>query len=285
VLLTGLGTLLMAACADELPLEPDAKSLPPKASPPGIITLAAPANDDFANASVVGTLPFSDTISTVEATPEPTDPEDCVGTGPTVWYRYTASASGRLSANTFGSDYDTGLSVYTGTQGNLSQVACNDDADGLQSRVMFQVDAGETYYFMVAAYGSGPGGILAFMVEEAPPALEVALTIDERGSVDANTGTVTVRGTVTCSREAFVDLSGTIRQRAGRLLLTAQFDSFVPCEGTTPWEAQAVATTGLFAGGPAELTATAFFFDPTIGDGSSLEQSVTIRLRGRGKAK
>ena len=65
VLLVGLGTLLMVACADELPLEPDAKSIPPKAAIPRVATLAAPANDDFENAAVIGTLPYSDTISTI----------------------------------------------------------------------------------------------------------------------------------------------------------------------------------------------------------------------------
>ena len=42
VLLVGLGTLLMVACADELPLEPDAKSIsspspwPPRCFPPSV---------------------------------------------------------------------------------------------------------------------------------------------------------------------------------------------------------------------------------------------------------
>ena len=40
VLLVGLGTLLMAACADELPPEPDAKSIPPKAAVPGVFAPA-----------------------------------------------------------------------------------------------------------------------------------------------------------------------------------------------------------------------------------------------------
>jgi hypothetical protein len=46
-----------------------------------------------------------------------------------------------IEANTFGSDYDTTLSVYTGSRGALTQIACNDDADLLQSLVRFNATA------------------------------------------------------------------------------------------------------------------------------------------------
>jgi hypothetical protein len=84
-----------------------------------------------------------------------------------VWYTFTAPASARLTANTFGSSYDTILAVYTGACGSLSQVpgACNDDASGLQSRVSFLTQAGTTYHVLVTAY-RGDGGRLVFQLTE-----------------------------------------------------------------------------------------------------------------------
>ena len=78
-----------------------------------------------------------------------------------------------IAADTFGSNYDTVLSAWTGTQGALSRVACNDDFGGLQSQVTFDATAGTTYYFMVAiccGNGESGGADLVFHVHEiAPP--------------------------------------------------------------------------------------------------------------------
>jgi hypothetical protein len=129
---------------------------------------AQPANDDFDNAIEVTGLPFSDTQNTVDATTADDDP-DCAGNGHTVWYAFTPDEDARISADTFGSDYDTTLSVYTGDLGSLSQIACNDDTNSLQSRVTFDAVAGETYYFMIGACCDGPGGNLVVSVDVVPP--------------------------------------------------------------------------------------------------------------------
>lgn len=287
-LIAVLCTILLAACADELPLEPDAKHLPPKTrSPalPGVVIAAAPANDDFGSATAVSALPFSDTISTVDATTAADDPQDCVGTGPTVWYSYTAAETIHLSAHTLGSDYDTGLSVYTGARGSLSQIACNDDSGGLHSHVRFTAVAGETYHFMVGAFGDGPGGNLVFTVEEGQPPLEVGLALDRFGSVDPATGSAAVRGTVTCSRPTLVDISGQLRQRAGRVLVTADLFASLQCDGVTAWEIQAIPAGGLLAGGRAQIGVNAGFADPITGEFAFDEESGTVRLRGQGKAR
>lgn len=131
---------------------------------------AAPPNDDFASAAIISTLPFDDALQTSEGTTASDDPY-CVGQGPTLWYAFTAEAAATIEANTFGSFYDTTLSVYSGSRGSLSVLACNDDSAGLQSRVRFSAVAGETYYFMVGSFGSGPGGYLRLSVHElVPPA-------------------------------------------------------------------------------------------------------------------
>src|SRR5204862_148372 len=82
-----------------------------------LLSPPAPANDDVANATIVGGIPYTDDENTEGATSEDID-GDCgsfgFGHGHSVWYAYTATEDGTLAADTFGSDYDTTLSVWTG---------------------------------------------------------------------------------------------------------------------------------------------------------------------------
>jgi hypothetical protein len=252
---------------------------------PALVLLAAapaiaqPANDDFDSATVVSGLPFTDQVNTTDATTAADDP-DCFGQGPTVWYSFTPTTDLRVEANTFGSDYDTTLSVYTGAPGALTQIACNDDAVGsLQSRVRFDATAGETYYFMVGSFASGPGGNLVFNVDVAPPPLELGLTIDPVGSILPSKGVATISGTVTCSEPAFVEVQGRMQQRVGRLLITGFFFTFVECTPpATAWSATVEGENGLFVAGRAQVDA--FAFAPE--EGAFAEASATVRLRGSG---
>jgi hypothetical protein len=253
-------------------------------SVPALLLLAAspaiaqpPANDDFASATVVSGLPFTDQLSTTEATTAADDPE-CAGRGATVWYSFTPTSDLRVEANTFGSDYDTTLSAYTGTRGALNQVACNDDAAGtLQSRVRFDAAAGETYFLMVGSFGSGPGGNLTFNLDVAPPPLELGLTIDPTGSVVPSNGVATISGTVTCSQPASVGVEGRMEQRAGRLLIHGFFSAFVNCTPpATAWSATVEGENGRFGAGQAQVDAVAF------AEEAFAEASATVRLRGSG---
>lgn len=255
-----------------------------------VLGLAAPAyadhpptNDDFDAAIVAGALPFLDEVDTSHATTAEDDP-DCIGNGPTVWYRFTPSEDMRVEANTFDSDYDTTLSVYTGARGDLTQIACNDDASfSLQSRVRFDAAAGETYHFMVGAFDSGPGGNLVFQMLEAPPAappLELEVTIDPVGTVVPSTGVATISGTLTCSRPAFVEVFGLLEQRAGRAIISGFFFDFMECDGTMPWTAMVEGDNGLFVGGRADVEVFVFSFDEGEEDFAEAHASATVRLRG-----
>jgi hypothetical protein len=242
---------------------------------------APPANDDFDDATVIPGLPFTDQIDTSEATTAPDDP-DCFGAGPTVWYTFSPNQDMRIAADTFGSDYDTTLSVYTGTRGDLLQIACNDDSDSLQSRVVFDAAANETYFFMVGAFASGPGGNLAFNIDVAPPPLEFDLSVNPVGLVKASSGVMILSGTVTCSRPAFVDVYGSAQQRAGRLLIQGYFYTFVECDGETPWNAIFSGENGIFKPGRSDVDASAFAVSVDWEFAEDFE-SLTVRLRGQGK--
>jgi PKD domain len=124
--------------------------------------LPAPANDDFANATVVSGLPFSGSADASGATSEGGEPTpSCVGSiDQTVWYAYTPSVSGSLTAS--GSYYST-VAVYTGSGlGDLTQIACRNYGPV----VTFHADAGTTYYVQEAPlYGQTS---LQFQLDVAP---------------------------------------------------------------------------------------------------------------------
>src|SRR6186997_1817934 len=85
---------------------------------------AAVSNDAFANAKVVGSLPYSDSLNNLDATEESFE-DACVGHS--VWYRYTASASTTLRADTNGSNFNTAFAVYEGTS-RAVVTGCVDEA-------------------------------------------------------------------------------------------------------------------------------------------------------------
>jgi hypothetical protein len=124
-----------------------------------------PANDDFDNATVVGGVPFDDSVFTGGATTAADDPS-CNGNAHSVWYAFTPTRDLPVRADTSGSDYTTSLGVYTGSRGALSQVACASSP----AQVAFNASANTTYFFMVASAAGSPGGTLVFNVNEGPPA-------------------------------------------------------------------------------------------------------------------
>ena len=82
---------------------------------PGTVLAAPPANDNFADATVLTGLPASAGGTNTEATIQTSEPDETGGEGGTsVWWRWTAPASGWVEINTTGSDFDTVLAVYTG---------------------------------------------------------------------------------------------------------------------------------------------------------------------------
>src|SRR5262245_37771278 len=114
--------------------------------------VAVPApNDACASATVVTTIPYTDSVTTTATTTDAADPTPGCGggsRGKSVWYRYTASTNSLLTADTNGSDYDTVLSVYTGSCGAFTPVpgGCDDDGGTIPaSCVTFLAPAGTTY--------------------------------------------------------------------------------------------------------------------------------------------
>src|SRR3972149_5700965 len=131
----------------------------------------APANDVFANAIVIGALPYSNTQSTTSATTQAGDPVfACIANSGTtnngqgwhsVWYVYSSTVTGTLHMDTTGSAYDTVLGVWSGAWGSLTSVGCDDDSGpGTQSLLDVSVVSGTAYYIEVAGYYSSSSGNL-----------------------------------------------------------------------------------------------------------------------------
>lgn len=164
---------------------------------------AAPGNDDFANAQVVGpALPATATGSTVDATVESGEPsEQGSGSGATVWYKWTAPADATVAVSTQGSEtpdgdgLDTFVDVYTGSSLNALSLVGSDDDSGTDnsSVVTFDATSGTTYYVQVDGYHYSNG--------TATGSIDLSIT-----ALDATlNGTVTVAGSATPVADACVE--------------------------------------------------------------------------------
>ena len=134
---------------------------------------AAPANDDFANAQEIPDLQLTRSYTNswqlqatvsgtnVGATKESGEPDHANDPGgKSVWYEWTPEESGTTIMDTFNSDFDTVLGVYTGSAvDGLTEVASNENAPhggSGPSWVRFAATAGTTYRIAVDGH-SRPG--------------------------------------------------------------------------------------------------------------------------------
>jgi hypothetical protein len=234
-----------------------------------------PANDDFANATVIGSLPFADTLSTEGTTGEPGEVNAycAITANSSVWYSFTPTADMSIAIDTLGSNFNTAVGVYTGrTLADLQPIGCK----SFDPRLIVDLRAGATYYFQVGGW-SGQTGHLVFNV--APfTRFALGLSINPTGTVVRSTGIATVTGVVTCSKPASVNLRGSVSQRMGRGVISGSFLVSMPCDGPTPWKADVASDGSSFGGGNADVSLSAFAFTPD-GEGATVELSTTVRLQ------
>ena len=130
--------------------------------------LAAPSNDNFADAQPIGDLPFSVYHDTSGATFEADEPMPSCGSGvplKTAWFAYTPSSDVLLMPGVNYFDFPTVMAVYMGSSLNdLSQVACTP----YYQTAALQAQANVTYFFQIAGM-YGEEGPIPFTLEVAPP--------------------------------------------------------------------------------------------------------------------
>jgi len=120
-----------------------------------------PANDDLAKATTLKGKKGKKASSNIGASKERKEPRKIAGkkSGRTVWYKYRARSSGRLTIDLSGSRFNTLLAVYTGSKvKRLHKIAANDNGGkGKSSRVSFRIRKGQTYRIAVAGVRNADG--------------------------------------------------------------------------------------------------------------------------------
>jgi Fibronectin type III domain/PASTA domain/Divergent InlB B-repeat domain len=132
-----------------------------------------PPNDNLASAVVLSGASTSRLDDTNEgATLEAGEDDSVAGTagGASVWYMWTAPASGQTTIDTETSDLNTLLGVYTGGSVNaLTEVAANDDwQTEFTSQVTFAATMGTVYWIRVDG-GDADTGTINLHLHDVPP--------------------------------------------------------------------------------------------------------------------
>ena len=218
------------------------------------VLAAAPSNDTYGGATVIGARPYADTLDTTEATTDADDAELNATCGApaldaSVWYSFTPTADRTVIVDVSTSDYPAGVLVGIGSPGSLSTVACGPGGTS------FFASSGETYSILVIddqSDGSGNGGTLELSVTELPPPPEIDIAVDPVGTFNAQTGGANITGTVTCTAGASASVQAVVRQAVGRFTITGSGFTQLICDGTSQaWSAEIFADNGQFKGGKA----------------------------------
>ncbi len=164
---------------------------------PGPFTLTVsptgPANDACSGATSVA-------VTTGHATVTASNPcagddgmtPSCGATSKDLWWTFTTGASQAAPwrIDTCGSAFDTVLTVFSGTCGSLTEMACNDDATGVpcsapRSAVTVTLAANTTYKVRVASKGTSSGGAITLNFNFAAPPANDACTDAQALSIGA----------------------------------------------------------------------------------------------------
>lgn len=141
----------------------------------GFRAAGAGNNDNFADASTLEGGSASAVAENALATKEVGEPAHAGSSGGrSLWWKWTSPQDGSATIDTIGSDFDTVLGVYTGSEVSATSfVAADDDGGGsLTSRVTFKVSAGAAYRIAVDGFSGSSGRIslqLALQSTGSPP--------------------------------------------------------------------------------------------------------------------
>lgn len=158
----------------------------------------ATPNDECGNAIAILALPFIDERDVDTATANVTDPvPSCTAqvAPASVWYRLVAEHDGPIAVSTFGSNYDTVLTVLTGSCGALTQATCGDDfAASAVSRVVFDATAGHVYFILVSGPVGAPQARLHLSADELPTGKAAKAVVGCQSTIKKTAATVIGQG-------------------------------------------------------------------------------------------
>jgi len=126
--------------------------------------LQLPSEDLFEEPAILNGETGSTSADSTGATKETGEPDHADNSGGhSLWWTWTAPASGWYSINTLGSGFDTLLAIYQGTEiDDLTLVSANDDAADTStgaSSIEFEAVAGQVYRIAVDGKGGASGAI------------------------------------------------------------------------------------------------------------------------------
>ncbi|MCK5876279.1 MAG: hypothetical protein KAG43_01490 [Candidatus Marithrix sp.] len=121
---------------------------------------AAPVNDNLADALDVSKLPYTNTQDTSGATTESSEVfPTCSFSEASVWYQYNPTIDENIVFDTYGSDYDTVLGIWTGEQHALTEVVCNDNGTEVTmgSQLSTELTGGNNYFIGINGFNQETG--------------------------------------------------------------------------------------------------------------------------------
>ncbi|MCD4750222.1 MAG: carboxypeptidase-like regulatory domain-containing protein, partial [Thermoanaerobaculales bacterium] len=147
------------------------------------IKVVTKSSDDCTTATLIDLGTY--TGSTVGAT---NDGEAECGSSidsPDVWFRFSPSSNTRVAVETTGSSFDTVLSVHSACPGTIdNQIACNDDWDGLQSRVVFTANGGTDYLIRLSGFDGATGDFVLSIQEYIAPTSSISGLVTDAATGD-----------------------------------------------------------------------------------------------------
>lgn len=145
--------------------------------PEGIFTInittpiaTPPANDACANAIMVSTFPYSQTVNASNATNNDGSILTCMdGMNDGVWYKFTALSAGSASVllSNVQSNFDPEIGVYSGTCNAFTCVGNADNGfQGINETLNFSVSIGSTYFINIGQFGTNdyPEGVFTITI-------------------------------------------------------------------------------------------------------------------------
>jgi hypothetical protein len=122
------------------------------------LVLPAALNDQCSGATVLragSTVTESTQLATSINDPTPSCSDGQNG----VWFQLTPAIIGTHTLSTFGSDFDTVITIYAGTCDGLEELACKDDFTNVQEQVSLPLVTGQTYYVLVSGFQGATGNL------------------------------------------------------------------------------------------------------------------------------
>ena len=182
--------------------------------------------DNFASSTAISGASGHAVGNNIGAGREAGEPLHAAGTGgASVWWTWTAPASGDVTFDTHGSNFDTLLAVYTGSSLNgLTLVGWNDDTlTSLQSVVEFAAQGGRAYHIVVDGFAGSMGEIMLSWQQGSPSTPDVSFSSPTRSetvivdgvSVEAAENEVLVFLEEDISRDELADTEEEIATQGG----------------------------------------------------------------------